>query len=328
MIKFEQDIHLGHAFNTMNDVHAWITRTHNNLISAGCVQTNDTGQYAAQSGSSDNTTASIIGYRIYELNDAYSSQTPVYFKLEFQVLNASSSTNIRFGRINVTVGFKTDGVGNISNSNVSKILKSYGTGGTSAFIPNPNARTLSVKGDDFFFHGNELCAGHQTTTNIYECGHFAIVRSKINGVVNPNTVTFIYSITSGTGSTQGTAATDLRYTRLTKDNGISAENHNIFRIPRIRNQQGLLVASEADISENAILETTDRLIAFRATSDDTPWVEHKLSIDGLTEKKYLHIPTAFSATAPNTLSVSNIYLCSIVDSAEIGIGAMGLLIDE
>lgn len=324
MIKLEQDIHQGHLMNQMYQAHDWIVRTHNNLIAVGCIQTQDTGQYV-NSSSPDNTfSGTPIGYRVYELNDAYSAVTPVYFRLDFQIMSGSSGAAYRFGRLTITVGFSTDGAGNIGNSNITKVLKAFATNSSGAPVFNPNARTISVKGDEFFFHGNELVAGFQGQYNIYDCGFFFILRSKLNGVVQPNAVTVIYPLPNAAFS----SSTSLRYTRLTKGSGVSSENLNLFRLPRIRNNQGLLVASEADISESALLETTDRLISFRATSDDTPWVFHKLSVDDLTEKTYLHIPMSPTTSTLIPASIEKLGICALTDAAEIGVGAIGILVDE
>ena len=324
MIKFEQNIHQGYVMNTLDDTHKWITTTHDNLIAAGLIQTSVTGQYVSSTGTTVTTAGQLIGYRVYELNDSYSSTVPVYIRFDFHVLAASTSVTYRFGRLTITVGFDVSGSGVISNSQVSKALKQFAISNGSTPILNPNTRTLTIKGDEFVFHGNELCAGYQSVYNIYDAGFFAVLRSKTNGVVDPSRITFMYPLaTAGSGNSSG-----LRYTQLVKNSGVSNENYNLFRIPRIRNQQGLLVASEADISENALLETTDRLICFRATSDDTPWVTHKLSVDGLTEKSYLHLPLSFTTTAITPVSVEKLFLCAVTDLAEIGVGAIGVLISE
>lgn len=324
MIKLEQDIHQGHLMNQMYQAHDWIVRTHNNLIAVGCIQTQDTGQYV-NSSSPDNTfSGTLIGYRVYELNDAYSAVTPVYFRLDFQIMSGSSGAAYRFGRLTITVGFSTDGAGNIGNSNITKVLKTFAANNSAVPNMNPNARTLSIKGDDFFVHGNELISSYQNSANIYDSGFFSILRSRINGVVEPNTVTLIYPLPNAAFSNSAS----LRYTRLTKGSGVSSENLNLFRLPRIRNNQGLLVASEADISESALLETTDRLISFRATSDDTPWVFHKLSVDDLTEKTYLHIPMSPTTSTLIPASFEKLGICALTDAAEIGVGAIGILVDE
>lgn len=324
MINLKQDIHQGYMMPTLDDSHKWITTTHDNLIAAGLIQTLDTGQYTSLTGATATTHGQFIGYRIYELNDSYSATVPVYIRFDFNIWNASSGGVFRFGVIAVTVGFATNGLGVISNSQLKKVLKTFSTNTSSTPTLNPNTRTISIKGDDFLFHGNELCTGYQSVYNIYDAGFFAVLRSKTNGVVDPSRITFIYPLaTPGSGN-----SSSLRYTQLVKNSGVSNENYNLFRIPRIRNQQGLLVASEADISENALLETTDRLICFRATSDDTPWVTHKLSIDGLTEKSYLHLPLSFTTTAITPVSVEKLFLCAVTDLAEIGVGAIGVLISE
>lgn len=325
-IKLEQDIHQGVMTQTLNDVGAWITRTHNNLLAAGLVQTADTGQVASVSGETATVAANTLhGYRVYEVNDAYSSNTPVYIRLEFRTVSATSSATYRFGLLNVTVGFATDGAGLIGNSQVSKSLKVFTANNGSAITLNPNTRTMTIKGDDFLFHGNELCAGFQASVNVYESGFFAIIRNKINGNVNPERITFIYPIAAASSTTSGV----LRYTQLVKNGGVSSENSHLFRLPRIRNEQSLLVASEADISENGSLVGTDRLICFRATSDDTPWVTHNLSVDGLTAKTYLHLPMSPSTNTSYTpASVEKLYLTALVDLAETTVGAMGVLISE
>ena len=324
MIKFEQNIHQGYMMQALNDTHNWIIATHNNLIAAGLIQTSVTGQYVSSTGTTATTSGQFIGYRVYELNDSYSSAVPVYIRFDFHVLGASASSVYRFGRLTVTVGFNVSGSGTISNSQVSKALKNFQINNSAAPVLNANTRTLTVKGDDFVFHGNELCAGYQSASNIYDTGFFVILRNKTNGVVDPTRITFIYPLPTSAFS----GSTSLRYTQLVKNLGVSNENYNPFRVPRIRSEQGLLVASETDTSENGFITTTDRLICFRATSDDTPWVTHKLSIDGLTEKLYLHIPMSFTVGALSPASLEKLTLCAVADIADVGVGAIGVLISE
>ncbi len=251
-IKLEQNIHQGYFLQTLDDVGKWINNTHNNLIAAGLVQTADTGQVVSVSGSAVTTsTNTSYGYRVYELNDAFSSVVPVYIRLEFRSLSAVSSAGSRSMQLVVGVGFATDGAGNIQDANYSKTLKQYQPISSSAPALNPNARTLTVKGDDFLFHGNELATGYQTTNNLYEGGHFAVLRSKRNGVVDPTVVTFIFDRVNAAASHNNFLPWG--YVRLTKGNGVSSENTHIFRLPSIRTSNGMLVAAEADISENYIL---------------------------------------------------------------------------
>ena len=127
MIKFEQNIHQGYMMQALNDTHNWIIATHNNLIAAGLIQTSVTGQYVSSTGTTATTSGQFIGYRVYELNDSYSSAGPVYIRFDFHVLGASASSVYRFGRLTVTVGFNVSGSGTISNSQVSKALKNTET---------------------------------------------------------------------------------------------------------------------------------------------------------------------------------------------------------
>lgn len=325
-IKLEQNIHQGYGMQTLDDVGKWINITHNNLIAAGLLQTADTGQVVSVTGTTATLATNVLhGYRVYELNDAFSGVVPVYIRLDFRTISTLSSSTFRYGFLTVTVGFSTNGAGALSNSQVSRVLKSFlltNSGATA--ILNPNARTMTVKGDDFLFHGNELCAGYLSSSNLYEGGFFAIVRCKLNDVVDPARVTFIFQ----NPAPNSVQARPVSYVQLLKDGGISSENSHIFRLPRIRNEQSLLVASEADISENGLLIGTDRLICFRALSDDTPWITHKLSVDGLTEKTYLHLPMSPANSTAIPTSVEKLYLSALVDIAEPAVGGIGILIDE
>lgn len=324
-IKLEQDIHQGYGMQTLDDVGKWINITHNNLIAAGLLQTADTGQVVSVTGTTATISTNVLhGYRVYELNDAFSGVVPVYIRLDFRTVSSASGGAFRYGFLTVTVGFSTNGAGALSNSQVSRVLKSFLANSSAAAILNPNTRTMTVKGDDFLFHGNELCAGYLSSSNLYECGFFAIVRCKLNDVVDPARVTFIFQ----NPAPNSVQARPVSYVQLLKGGGISSENSHIFRLPRIRNEQSLLVASEADISESGLLIGTDRLICFRALSDDTPWVTHKLSVDGLTEKTYLHLPMSPANSSAIPTSVEKLYLSALVDIAEPAVGGIGILIDE
>lgn len=326
-IKVEQNIHQGHMLQTLDDVGDWINRTHNNLIAAGLLQTADTGQVVGVSGATATpSTSTFHGYRVYELNDAFSGTVPVYIRLEFRSINASSGGTIRAPQLTVGVGFATDGAGNLQDANYSKALKQYQAISSSSPVLNPNARTLTVKGDDFLFHGNELVTGYQTSNNIYEGGHFAVLRSKINGVVDPTVVTFIFNRVNAAASHNNLLPWG--YVRLTKDNGASSENTHMFRLPRIRTFNGLTVAAEADISESSVLETTDRFVCMRTAIEDIGWSEFKLSTNGLSNKTYLQLPCSNITSNSAPSGVDKLFLTAVVDAIEPGFGCIGVLISE
>lgn len=325
MIKYEANIHQGHNFKTYALCDAWIQRTHANLIAAGCVQTADTGQYTENLGT-ELPPESNLGYRIYEINDAYSGTVPVYIRLDFFCMRmGTASTDQRGPRLTTTVGFGTDGAGTLTSGSIQRGKKTYITASSASANPlfNPNARTFTSKGDGFLVHGNELVAGIQGTSNTIDGGFFAVVRSKVDGVTNPETVTFIYS-EAGVVWGQGEV---LKYTRITKNIGVSAENMHIFRLPRIRSTQDLVVATTADISESNQIEHTDCLIAFRTSTDDSPWSTHTLSLDGLTEKTYLQLPHPLAGNQP-VLAMEKITTTIITDSLDPYLGAIGVLIGE
>ena len=323
MIKFEQDIHQGKPLLTMADVAEWVERTHNSLIAAGCIQTLDTGQYVPVA-SADATVVQTLGYRIYELDDRYSNEHPVYFALTFDVaLGSSAAGGIRFGRLTVRVGFETDGNGNFVGASFSKLLKTFVTTQNGAATYLEGARTFTSKGEDFLVHGNAVNSGFQSSNNIYESGFFAIVRSKVGGVINPDLITLIYT----SGSPSPSASVPLRYVKLSKLYGVTSENSHIFKLPRVRSLEGLLVASTADVSGGGVLEDTDCLISFRYSVDDEAWEKYKLSLDGLSEKRYMRIPTSLTKSS-SIINAGNICLPVIVDDAELANGSLGVLIGE
>lgn len=323
MINVAQKSYQSRNLFTYADADIWIGDTHNNLIAAGCLQTSDTGQYLIGASTGSLTANQNLGYRIYELNDSYSAECPIFFKLTFTVLAAYATSAVFFGRLTLAVGYELNGSGAFSGPVIAKNLKSFGTSNSTAHSYNANSKYLSVKGEDFLFHGNQVCAGFQATSLVLESGHFAILRQKINGVVDPYTITVIYPLPAASLH----LATSWRYTRLNKLSGISSENLNPMRLPRVRNQDGVLVAAPADISESGIVETADRIICFRASAADTPWVTYRMSIDGITEKKYLHVPMSLFSSS-NTPTFETLGLCAQTDGAEPGVGAIGILIDE
>lgn len=88
---------------------AWVTEFHNLLISAGLVQTSDTGQIADLSVITRPSVGVLTGFRIYSLNDSLQSTAPILIKVWF-----GTGNNANHARIDVQAGILTNGAGSFT----------------------------------------------------------------------------------------------------------------------------------------------------------------------------------------------------------------------
>lgn len=101
---------------TLADTQAWMTAIHNAFISIGLVQTADTGQldFGTVTELVPGTNYSH-GARVYELNDSLSAEFPVYIRVDFASRRISnSSAQFAAPCCGITIGFATDGASEIT----------------------------------------------------------------------------------------------------------------------------------------------------------------------------------------------------------------------
>lgn len=93
---------------------AMYAELHNEMLASGLVQTADIGQIDIDTHafSVTSNTAGWYGYKIYSLNDGLSPS--VYIKIRYGLASGTSSSPGRVPfRIGVSIGFSTDGAGNL-----------------------------------------------------------------------------------------------------------------------------------------------------------------------------------------------------------------------
>lgn len=326
MINYDMRARAWEHKSTKAAVKRWVDTTHDSLIAAGLIQTDDTGQLniaeddeAAVSGS-----ATTHGYRIYEINDAYSGVQPIYIKIGFRTSN-STSGGTHSGILTVQVGFGTDGSGALVGVVTDeRSLSSYITNSSATYITSAmGARTFTTHGEDFVVHGNELSGAYQSTSNVAQGGLFSVIRSKVNGVVDPESFVFVFCPATNLPANAGA----LLYYRVSKSLGTSSLRTHMMKVPLIADSEGLIVATCADISEQGNIEYTDKIIATRHMGTTLHYTIMRLSVDGITEKEYLMLPTALSTSnsAPNADSIP---LNLKVDMVEQAVGMIGVLVGE
>lgn len=88
---------------------AHVNQLHSELLGVGFVATSDTGQLDL--GSSPTLAASsLVGFRLYELNDSLSGTHPIYLRIEFWTMNTLKLN------INMRIGKGTDGAGALTGA--------------------------------------------------------------------------------------------------------------------------------------------------------------------------------------------------------------------
>jgi hypothetical protein len=108
-----------------------VNQFHDALIAVGFLRTGDTGQInlAATPTLASNT---LIGYSIYELNDALSGTAPIYLRIEFWAYGA----NLKFA-VSAQIARATDGAGTLVGTLGSAVAASYSS-------TNINTTTLTA----------------------------------------------------------------------------------------------------------------------------------------------------------------------------------------
>lgn len=138
---------------TAAEIAAWVDLTHTAMLAVGCVQTDDTGQLVEQDiPEPANNTTYNLGYRVYELNDALSGNSPLFIRIEFHLSRiASHAASFAFPRTAVSVGFETNGAGTIIGA-ATEPLSSWLPSGTVASVVrgvNPAPLTAVCKNDGY-----------------------------------------------------------------------------------------------------------------------------------------------------------------------------------
>lgn len=165
---------------------------HNGLLTAGLVQTADTGQLSMASPPTFvNTANNSYGYNVYKFNDAAQSTLPLFLRIEWRNQNVASPSNFMHY---FTLGTGSDGAGNITGVIIASTQMMYPA---SSATPTAINYGLFVCGDGSGFyiaHGLDYI----DTTNFQyftPCGFLLIDRGRnSSGVANATSAMIASSV--------------------------------------------------------------------------------------------------------------------------------------
>ena len=99
--------------DTVQNFKSWLQALHDNIVSAGLVQTSDTGQIDIANISAVPAAEQYAGYLVYRFNDSLSASRPVIVKFRPYCGYYGTTETPFVGNLAVSIGFATDGAGNI-----------------------------------------------------------------------------------------------------------------------------------------------------------------------------------------------------------------------
>ena len=284
--------------NTLENVNAWVSKVHTAILNSGCVHVPTAGQLeevtTLLAASSSNNT---YGFRTYEINDKYSLDTPVYFKVFFNAYAVHTTATTRLqGMLGVQIGFELDPTGAFTGS-VIPSNQAFTTLAAQNSAITLNAQSISVctKSDGFFAYFGEIGAGYLYNYNL-SAGGFAIERvSNSAGVVDAEHIVLYLTNPTYLSNNLGSAT----YQHLKKDGSISSVRSHPSSLPSIGFEGSQLVARQFEASELGVLNRSRNLISLKNGAD---WSIVEMSFDGVSSKKFLLVPVlkTIANPIPNT----------------------------
>lgn len=314
------------ALITDEALNRWVERVHQGFLDVGWVQTADTGQLEVATFVVA-TADTLVGYRVYEINDAYSSDTPVYVKIHFYLLssNTTASLNGYAPFVGFQVGFATDGAGNFDGGfgPIDAKFSTFGTVMGGGYIINDNAVSAFTKQSSFTGAAIDIRYGAHGYGLFGGCAFF-IERVKFNGEVIPTEVVYTYGSYRTTANIQAT----MLYGRVSRGGSSTGPYSNPSHLPRVGSDSYGRVATRFDLSTELYAFESDNLIALR---DGADMGEVELTFDGVTSKRYLTLKSSRISGSGSfnkaTLEASGGVL-SRMDSREVSVGFLGIAWDE
>ena len=102
--------------NMANDAgfRAWGLVWSTNLAALGWVKTADTGQINWATVTKPGVANTVAGYEIWRMNDSLQGTAPIYIKIEY-----GTGSAVTYSALWLTLGFSTDGAGNLNSTNLS-----------------------------------------------------------------------------------------------------------------------------------------------------------------------------------------------------------------
>lgn len=271
---------------TKEGITEWINTVHEAMIAVGCVPADDTGQidiedYPNPQGGVQN----VFGYRIYEINDKYSGDQPIYVKISFRGVRNGATTSL-VPESHITVGFATDGNGAIlapytsANSPVSAYFSN--TGGST--LPITDSPCYACKVDGFLFLAIGIgCMRYSSSTPV-TATFFAISR------VSDDDVALYQFLNTRIDNGAPANQTELAYSVVNKVANSSLDA--IFgTLPSISRASvgGLIVGSPAIISGSFNVYVDPCVVSVPIPEAAVNSVI-SLSNDGLVDRTYMVLP--------------------------------------
>lgn len=150
----------------------WAQALLTNMIAAGLVQTSDTGQANPSTLTIDTTAASVaglkqeFGYFVFRFNDSLQSSYPVYLRLSLGSYSYSTIASHKRPFLGITVGFATDGAGNITGpSRTVTDIGDLGTGYAHTALAGPHSSWCHHKEGFLALIAYRSCIRVAITTN-------------------------------------------------------------------------------------------------------------------------------------------------------------------
>lgn len=304
----------------------WVERVHQGFLDVGWVQTTDTGQLEVATFVAA-TADTLVGYRVYEINDAYSSDTPVYVKIHFYLLssNATASLNGHAPFVGFQVGFATNGAGNFDGGfgPVDAKFSTFGTAMEGSYYVNDNAVSAFTKQSSFTGAAIDIRYGAHGYGLFGSCAFF-IERVKFNGEVIPTEVIYTY----GPARTVASVISPMLYGRVSRGGSNTGPYSHPSHLPRVSSDSYGRVATRFDLSTELYAFESDNLIALR---DGADMGEVELTFDGVTSKRYLTLKSSRlsgSSTISKSILAADGGVLARIDSRELAVGFIGIAWDE
>lgn len=138
----------------------WIQSMHDNILASGLVQTADTGQLDIAGISAVPAAGAYAGYLVYKFADSLAGAKPVFIKLRPYVGQMGGSTYL-VGTVAATVGFSTDGAGNMTGINTGEFnfynsgagsVRSFTSGATTSYAIHSEGRFALALGINCYYN--------------------------------------------------------------------------------------------------------------------------------------------------------------------------------
>lgn len=298
----------------------WVARVENGILASGAIRVNTTGDLGLVSSFSIGSTPNSYGFRIYELNDRYSIDTPVYFKVFFYAhpMHGTASTFTQ-GMLGVQVGFEIDTSGNFIGAVIpdSPQITSAEVQNGAPVLANQCSSVATRSEDGFFAYFGDIGAGYVYSENI-TTGGFAIERRiDSQGVVYPGHI--VLFVTSATYLAASVGA--MRFLHVNKSGAKSTSyRSNPSSLPTSTFDGAMLIARQFEATDIGAFHQSKHLVAVRS---GTAWSELVLSFDGVVGHDFMLLPM-LSVSGNPLNSLTGLGVNARLDTRETSVGFLGL----